>query len=115
MASELRPCRHLTKAFAIDKDKTFQFYYNRTEIYDKILKRQSLGCHTVPMVHSCVLINLRKQASYRLSYQHKKVAFENVPYDDIISFALSAKANNVSLVACNDEVMLLVFCSILHL
>lgn len=61
------------------------------------------------MVHSCVLINMRKKVARLLSFQHQNLAIENVPFDDIISFALSAKANNISLMACNEEVMLHIF------
>jgi len=83
-----------------------QYYYQRTENYEKILKRKKgfLGCHSVPMVHSSVLVNLRHQGSTGLTYLPEKLVDYDGPFDDIITFAISAFWNDVTLTACNDEV-----------
>ena len=78
---------------------TDTYYYQRTDQYKPILERKKVGCWAVPMVHSSLLINLNKKDSQKLSF-HRKSDF--YPEDDIISFALSASAHNVSLHVCND-------------
>ena len=54
---------------------TEQYYYERTETYEKILNRKKdfVGCHSVPMVHSSVLVNLRRRESVHLTYLPDKV------------------------------------------
>lgn len=85
---------------------TDEYYYQRTEEYKPILDRDNIGCFEVPMVHTCVLINLRKYESDLLTYVPSKVNFKGakIPNDDIIAFALGAKSNNISLNICNDEI-----------
>lgn len=82
---------------------TEDYYYKRTEEYERILRGEDVGCFEVPMVHTCVLVNLRRIESDLLTYIPSKVPKPNIPNDDIISFALSAKFNNVSLNVCNEE------------
>lgn len=82
---------------------TDDYYYTRTEEYKPILNGDNLGCFEVPMVHTCVLVNLRKIESDLLTYVPSKVPKPNIPNDDIIAFALGAKVNNVSLTICNEE------------
>ncbi|GIZ03232.1 procollagen galactosyltransferase 2, partial [Caerostris extrusa] len=40
---------------------TEQGYYKRTDNYLPILEREQIGCFDVPMIHSAVLINLRRK------------------------------------------------------
>ncbi|RWS13354.1 glycosyltransferase 25 family member-like protein [Dinothrombium tinctorium] len=77
-------------------------YYKRTDEYLEILERQKEGEFKVPMVHSCVFINLRKTSSNRLTFNANEL--ENVPYDDIIAFAFSASFNSIPLIVNNKEV-----------
>jgi collagen beta-1,O-galactosyltransferase len=56
------------------------------------------------MVHSSVLVNLRHQGSTGLTYLPEKLVDYDGPFDDIITFAISAFWNDVTLTACNDEV-----------
>lgn len=82
---------------------TDDFYYLRTEDYKPILHRKNISCYSVPMVHSCVLINLRTKESDFLTYRPDKIQNYEGPHDDIIVFALSAKYNNIPLHLCNEE------------
>ncbi len=79
------------------------FYYERTDQYLPILERKEQGCFTVPMVHSCVLVKLRRERSRTLTFLSNKVTGYHGPEDDIIVFALSAKKLNVDLKVCNDQ------------
>lgn len=69
---------------------TTEYYYVRTDRYEPILFREELGCHHVPMIHSAVLIDLRRHDSDRLTYKAKKLLDYNGPTDDIITFAVGA-------------------------
>lgn len=80
------------------------YYYQRTDAYLPILDRKELECFDVPMVHSCFLVNLRKEASAALTFLPEKVADYDGPLDDIIVFALSARKADVSLYVCNHYV-----------
>jgi collagen beta-1,O-galactosyltransferase len=82
-----------------------EYYYERTDTYDKILHRKKgfVGCHTVPMVHSSVLVNLRRAESAHLTYMPERVSDYDGPFDDIIVFAISAAWNNVELTVCNEH------------
>ncbi len=55
------------------------------------------------MVHSSVLINLRHKDSLRLTYLPDKIPDYDGPFDDIITFAISAAWNDVTMLACNDQ------------
>ena len=83
-----------------------QYYYVRTSNYESILNRKKghIGCHTVPMVHSSVLINLRHVQSKYLTYTPDNLADYDGPFDDIITFAISASWNGITMSACNDQV-----------
>lgn len=81
-----------------------EYYYLRTDGYKPILSRQNVSCFDVPMVHSCVLIDLRLAQSDSLTYKPEKLQAYPGPLDDIIVFALSAKLNNIPLHICNEEV-----------
>ncbi|XP_031840467.1 glycosyltransferase 25 family member isoform X5 [Nomia melanderi] len=55
------------------------------------------------MLHSAVLINLRKRASDLLTYDPHNLDWYDGPTDDIISFAVGANKSGVSLFICNDD------------
>lgn len=87
---------------------TPEYYYQRTEQYRKILNREKPGCYIVPMVHSCVLIDLRRHDTSLLTYRPERLLqmddFDpEPPHDDIITFALSARAGDIPLYVCNDH------------
>lgn len=56
-----------------------------------ILEYKKTGRFEVPMIHSCVLMDLRPEESLKLTFNPTKIEASNVPVDDIISFAVSAK------------------------
>ncbi|KAK6627018.1 hypothetical protein RUM44_009495 [Polyplax serrata] len=82
---------------------TDKYYYLRTDDYQPILKNERKGCFNVPMIHSAVMINLRKEDSDYLTYNSSNVENYNGPVDDIITFALSANQSGVGLHICNEE------------
>ncbi|XP_014487037.1 PREDICTED: glycosyltransferase 25 family member isoform X2 [Dinoponera quadriceps] len=83
---------------------TAEHYYVRTDRYEPILYREETGCHDVPMIHSAVLIDLRRRDSDRLTYKAEKLIGYDGPVDDIITFAVGANKSDVSLFVCNDEI-----------
>ncbi|EFA00173.1 glycosyltransferase 25 family member [Tribolium castaneum] len=82
---------------------TDDYYYQRTEDYKPVVNRENIGCFNVPMVHSCVLVDLRRQVSDFLTYDPDKVPNFDGPIDDIITFAIGANRSGISLNLCNDE------------
>lgn len=91
------------------------YYYGRAEEYYKIIRYQNVGEFNVPMVHSAVLVNLNLEESKFLTFDKNKLIesqlannFEkvdyNVPFDDIIVFAISAKSFNIPLTISNSHV-----------
>lgn len=82
---------------------TSEYYYERTEEYKPILKREQLGCHQVPMIHSAFLINLNTKITDRLTFYANNVTDYDGPNDDIITFAISANRSNIPLFICNDH------------
>ncbi|XP_015608067.1 glycosyltransferase 25 family member [Cephus cinctus] len=83
---------------------TEDYYYVRTERYKPILNREEVGCLEVPMIHSAVLIDLRKSDSDFLTYKSDRLKFYDGPKDDIITFAIGANRSGIPLHICNDEV-----------
>lgn len=81
---------------------TDDYYYLRTDDYKLVLNKEKKGCFNVPMIHSCVLIDLRKKESDLLTYNPSKVDNYDGPHDDIITFALAANKSSVPLHLCND-------------
>ncbi|XP_023029681.2 glycosyltransferase 25 family member [Leptinotarsa decemlineata] len=81
---------------------TEDYYYQRTDMYKPVLYRQEIGCFNVPMVHSCVLVDLRKQESDQLTYDPSRVQDYKGPNDDIIVFAISANLSGIPLYLCNE-------------
>lgn len=78
-----------------------QGYYRRTAEYFPTRHRQRVGSFPVPMVHSTVLLDLRKEGMKKLAFYppHKEYSW---PYDDIIVFAFSCRSAGL-------------FCSHIHL
>lgn len=82
---------------------TSEYYYLRTEDYKPILNKERTGCFVVPMVHSCVLIDLRIKNSDLLTYNPEKLIDYDGPHDDIITFALSANHSDLPMYICNEN------------
>lgn len=81
---------------------TPQGYYRRTAEYFPTRHRHRLGCYPVPMVHSTVLLNLRKEGMRKLAFYPPHVDY-SWPYDDIIVFAFSCRAADIQMYICNKE------------
>lgn len=81
---------------------TKDYYYQRTDDYKSILYREKTGCFTVPMVHSCLLIDLNKVESDLLTYVPENIEGYDGPHDDIIAFAISAQQSDIPLHVCNE-------------
>ncbi|MEQ2209814.1 hypothetical protein XENOCAPTIV_004421, partial [Xenoophorus captivus] len=69
-------------------------YYRRTAEYFPTRYRHRHGCFPVPMVHSTLLLDLRKEGMRKLAFYppHEDYSW---PYDDIIVFAFSCRAAGV--------------------
>uniref|UniRef100_H3D9C5 procollagen galactosyltransferase n=1 Tax=Tetraodon nigroviridis TaxID=99883 RepID=H3D9C5_TETNG len=82
---------------------TSQGYYKRTPAYVPIRKRERRGCFAVPMVHSTLLVDLRKEASRQLAFYppHSEYSWA---LDDVIVFAYSARMADVQMYVCNKEI-----------
>lgn len=90
------------------------YYYERAAEYFKIVQYKNIGEFNVPMVHSAVLINLNHEPTRLLTFDRNKLiqyqlenSFEevdyNVPHDDIIVLAISAKAFNIPMTISNSH------------
>ncbi|XP_068608749.1 procollagen galactosyltransferase 2 [Brachionichthys hirsutus] len=81
---------------------TPQGYYRRTAEYFPTRNRNRLGCFPMPMVHSTMLLDLRKEGMKNLAFfpPHKDYSW---PYDDIIVFAFSCRAAEIQMYLCNKE------------
>ncbi|OCT85461.1 procollagen galactosyltransferase 2 [Xenopus laevis] len=81
---------------------TPQGYYKRTPDYVLIREWKRLGCFPVPMVHSTMLIDLRKEASKNLQFYppHEDYTWA---FDDIIVFAFSSRQTGIQMYICNRE------------
>lgn len=79
------------------------YYYERTEEYKKILDYKMRGCFQVPMVHTCLLVDLRQSESDLLTFLPENFPSYPGPRDDIIVFALSASLRDIPLHVCNDQ------------
>lgn len=80
------------------------FYYQRTEQYGQIYGRKKRGCFAVPMVHTCVLVDLRQSRSDGLTFVREKLPAPIGPdADDVITFALSARQAGLEMHICNQE------------
>ncbi|XP_074596203.1 glycosyltransferase 25 family member-like [Brevipalpus obovatus] len=76
-------------------------YYLRTDDYLPILNREKIGLFKVPMINSCILIDMRMEQINSLTFNGSKL--HNAPYDDMIAFALSAKYANVPMYIDNKQ------------
>uniref|UniRef100_A0A3B4XVY9 Cerebral endothelial cell adhesion molecule n=1 Tax=Seriola lalandi dorsalis TaxID=1841481 RepID=A0A3B4XVY9_SERLL len=81
---------------------TPQGYYRRTAEYFPTRHRHRLGCYPVPMVHSTMLLDLRKEGMKKLAFYppHEDYSW---PYDDIIVFAFSCRAAGLLVPVCLCE------------
>ncbi|XP_072544755.1 procollagen galactosyltransferase 2 [Salminus brasiliensis] len=81
---------------------TTQGYYKRTEEYVPIRNRKRTGCHAVPMIHSTMLLDLRRSASKTMAFYPPH---HNYPWvlDDIMVFSFSARQAGVQMFVCNRE------------
>ncbi|TMS08023.1 Procollagen galactosyltransferase 2 [Larimichthys crocea] len=77
-------------------------YYRRTAEYFPTRHRHRTGCFPVPMVHSTMLLDLRKEGMKKLAFYppHEDYSW---PYDDIIVFAFSCRAAEVQSYLCNKQ------------
>ncbi|NXO66627.1 GT252 galactosyltransferase, partial [Phainopepla nitens] len=77
-------------------------YYKRTLEYPLIREWKRMGCFAVPMVHSTFLIDLRKEASAKLTFYppHHDYTWS---FDDIMVFAFSSRQAGVQMFICNRE------------
>lgn len=88
---------------------TEDYYYRRTDDYKKIRNREMIGDFVVPMVHSAVLVDLRRVASDLLTFNKTKLSrlHENKvydgPVDDIIIFAISANFSGTKMTISNSN------------
>ncbi|XP_052746766.1 glycosyltransferase 25 family member isoform X2 [Bicyclus anynana] len=82
---------------------TEEFYYERCDDYHSILDREKdfLDCHTVPMVHSAVLVSLASELSDQLSYT--RGAGYSGPVDDTVLFARKAASLGIPMHVCNTH------------
>ena len=80
------------------------YYYQRTEEYEPILNRKNVSCFPVPLVHSSIFVNLKHELSQNLTFLPWNIdGYENGPFDDMISFAISSKRNGITPFICNDD------------
>lgn len=91
-ALRIPPTRVLQHTFTVwPNPSVSQGYYRRTAEYFPTRHRHRTGCYPVPMVHSTMLLDLRKAGMKKLAFfpPHKDYSW---PYDDIIVFAFSCRA-----------------------
>ncbi|XP_063686182.1 procollagen galactosyltransferase 2-like [Bolinopsis microptera] len=77
-------------------------YYKSIPEYKEILRQTKLGAHPVPMVHSTLLIDLHGENADKLKYYPIDKSYSG-PIDDIIHFALNAKAAGVPMFIDNEH------------
>ncbi|XP_077308782.1 procollagen galactosyltransferase 2 [Lithobates pipiens] len=81
---------------------TPQGYYRRTPEYALLREWRKTGCYPVPMIHSTMLIDLRKEASRNLQFYPPHPDF-TWSFDDIIIFAFSCRQAGIQMYICNKE------------
>ncbi|XP_056122676.1 procollagen galactosyltransferase 2 [Rhinichthys klamathensis goyatoka] len=81
---------------------TSQGYYRRTPHYVPIRNWKRTGCHPVPMIHSTMLIDLRRSASAALAF-YPLHHYYLWALDDVMAFAFSARQAGVQMFLCNKE------------
>lgn len=65
-------------------------FYKRTDEYVPIRNWERTGCHAVPMIHSTMLIDLRRRTSRALGFYPPHRMYPWV-LDDILTFSFSAR------------------------
>lgn len=85
------------------------YYYKRTDNYKKIRNYEMVGEFEVPMVHSAVLIDLKRVSSDLLTFNktklnsyHDRKSYDG-PIDDIIIFAISTNFSQTEMVISNTH------------
>lgn len=85
------------------------YYYKRTDDYKKIRNYEMVGEFVVPMVHSAVLIDLKRISSDQLTFNktklnsyHDRKSYDG-PIDDIIIFAISTNFSYTEMVISNSH------------
>ncbi|CAD5113527.1 DgyrCDS2689 [Dimorphilus gyrociliatus] len=78
-------------------------YYQRTPDYLPILFRHHQGCFDVPMVHSVVLIDLRRKESNFINFLPKRLDLFSDQIDDIIYFAQNNQRNRIKMHIVNTD------------
>ncbi|TSS97523.1 Procollagen galactosyltransferase 2 [Bagarius yarrelli] len=81
---------------------TPQGYYKRTDSYIPIRNWKRNGCHAVPMIHSTMLLDLRRQASHALAFYPLHQLYPFI-LDDILAFSFSARQAGVQMFVCNRQ------------
>ncbi|MCI4377920.1 hypothetical protein PGIGA_G00208690 [Pangasianodon gigas] len=81
---------------------TAQGYYKRTDSYIPIRNWKRVGCHAVPMIHSTMLLDLRRRASHALAFYPLHQLYPWI-LDDILAFSFSARQAGVQMFVCNRE------------
>lgn len=85
------------------------YYYKRTDQYKKIRNYETIGEYAVPMVHSAMLVDLKRLSSDQLTFNKTKLnsyhdrKSYNGPVDDIIIFAISANFSQTEMVISNSH------------
>lgn len=78
-------------------------YYVRTPDYMELIERQKVGVFAVPMIHSCILIDVRDEKAHSFKFSPDPGS-SGAPFDDIISFAFSARSLSIQLFVNNEHV-----------
>ncbi|XP_017328224.3 procollagen galactosyltransferase 2 [Ictalurus punctatus] len=81
---------------------TAQGYYKRTESYIPIRNWKRVGCHAVPMIHSTMLLDLRRHTSRALAFYPLHQLYPWI-LDDILAFSFSARQAGVQMFVSNRE------------
>uniref|UniRef100_A0A2P2I1M3 Glycosyltransferase 25 family member-like n=1 Tax=Hirondellea gigas TaxID=1518452 RepID=A0A2P2I1M3_9CRUS len=81
-----------------------EYWYVRTDQYMDILDRKEKGCFLVPMIHSCVLVNLKVMETDLLTFNPDRMLQYELPLDDIIAFAISAREVSLEMTICNEDI-----------
>ena len=85
---------------------TFHRYYLRSANYADIVEREIVGTFPVQLVHSAVLINLMHEKTADLTFVRWNLENPDaIPDDDIITFARSAQASEISQFVTNRKVV----------
>lgn len=73
------------------------YYYIRSDDYQDLIHWKKTGCFQVPLIHSAVLMNIKKK-----DIPEFRPLNDTIPEDDVIQFATSAESKGISMEICND-------------